>query len=158
MGILILAGAFGCSRGQEKSVEEITTPPGYSNSDIIRNPVSADSPTDTSQAATIVFEQDHHDFGSVSEGSVVTHTFRFTNPGNAPLLINNAQSTCGCTVPEWPKEPIPPGGSGSIRVRFETTGRPGSQSKRVSIFANTLPAETRIYLTGKVIPQSDSKK
>jgi hypothetical protein len=93
------------------------------NSDIIRNPVSAKEPIDTVNVAKIEFEETEHDFGVVGEGVIIEHVFKFTNTGKMPLIINSARSTCGCTVPEWPKDPIPPGEGGEISVRFNTKGK-----------------------------------
>jgi hypothetical protein len=81
---------------------------------------------------------------------VVEHTFAFTNTGKKPLLISNARSTCGCTVPDWPKEPIMPGKSGVIQVRFNTENKAKEQVKPVTITANTYPATNKVYLQGFV--------
>ena len=85
---------------------------------------------------TIQFEDTKHSFGNITEGEVVKHAYKFTNTGNNPLLISNAVASCGCTVPNYPKEPIPPGGSGEIVVVFNSTGRPGHQQKNVLIYSN----------------------
>ena len=92
-------------------------------------------------------------FGKVESGKVIDHSLSFTNTGSVPLLIGNASSSCGCTVPEWPQAPIPPGGKGAIRVRFDTQGKTGEQRKPVFITANTYPANTTLYLIGEVIPK-----
>jgi hypothetical protein len=102
------------------------------------------------------FESTEYDFGSVSEGEVVEYTFRFTNTGKAPLLINKATATCGCTVPEWPKQPVGVGEAGVISVKFNTTNKPNMQTKYVNINANTKPEITRLKISGNVIPSEDS--
>lgn len=118
---------------------------------IIRNPVTADSDeVDTSQLAKMEFDTTTFNFGSVDPGAIVTHDFEFTNTGNVPLIISDVRSTCGCTVAEWPREPIPPGGTGEIPVRFDTKNKKGIQSKPVTITANTFPAKTVLYLNGRV--------
>src|SRR5687767_14798414 len=66
----------------------------------------------------ISFKTTEHDFGTINEGQVVEHTFALTNTGEAPLIIQNAQPSCGCTVPNWSKEPIPPGGTGFVKAKF----------------------------------------
>ncbi|GAB4255224.1 MAG: hypothetical protein Kow0027_21800 [Saprospiraceae bacterium] len=119
-------------------------------SQIIRNPVSADGTVDTVNVAKMTFEEPEFNFGEVKEGDVVSHVFKFTNTGKVPLLINNAKSTCGCTIPKWPKEFIEPGQSGEIAVEFNTSGKSGFQEKPVTITANTYPSTTRIYLRGFV--------
>ncbi|MEY3052808.1 MAG: hypothetical protein RLY31_2593 [Bacteroidota bacterium] len=119
-------------------------------SEIVRSPVSADGRIDTVQVARMVFTDTVFDFDEVGEGAMVRHVFRFENTGKVPLVINNAQSTCGCTVPAWPREPVPPGRTGEIEVEFNTAGKEGFQEKSVTIAANTYPSLTRVYLRGYV--------
>jgi hypothetical protein len=102
------------------------------------------------------FESTEYDFGTVDEGEVVEYTFRFTNTGKAPLLINKATATCGCTVPKWPKQPVGVGEAGVISVKFNTTNKPNMQTKYVNINANTKPEITRLKISGNVIPSEDS--
>ncbi len=144
------------SEQSEKSVQEIMSEGPISNSDIIRNPVSADEPVDTVNVAKITFEETTFDFGEAREGEIVTHTYRFTNTGQVPLLISSARSTCGCTVPEWPREPIPPGEQGAIEVRFNTKSKRNRQSKPITIVANTYPSATKVFLNGFVIPEEEA--
>jgi hypothetical protein len=106
----------------------------------------------------IRYDNERFDFGVADEGEVVKHTFKFTNVGKEPLLINNAKGSCGCTVPTWPKEAIPPGGIGEIKVEFNTKGKPGMQSKRVTVTANTTPTETFIEIKGEVRAKSQTAK
>lgn len=123
---------------------------GGAISDMIRNPVSADNPQDTSSLARITFDETVFDFDTIAEGSIVEHSFKFKNTGKSPLVINNARSSCGCTVPEWPKDPIPAGGKGEILVRFNSTDKTGSQNKPITIFANSYPQQTVIRIRGFV--------
>lgn len=152
---LLLSLGFSCQSGsemaREKSVQEITAADKITNSSIIRNPVSAKVPEDTVNIAKFAFAESHHDFGEVMEGEIVTHVFHFENVGKQPLVISNARSTCGCTVPEWPKDPIAPGEKGQIEVKFNTRGKGNTQRKPVTITANTYPSSTVVYLEGKVI-------
>lgn len=136
--------------GDEKSVQEIKDAAKISNSSIIRNPVSVAEPTDTVNVAKLVFSETSFNFGEVEEGKVVTHEYRFVNEGKVPLLIGNAKSTCGCTVPKWPKEPIEPGRGGTISVRFNTSGKTKQQRKPITITANTYPSKSVVYLEGFV--------
>ncbi len=126
---------------------------GGTNSDMINNPATAGMPTDTNQLARIVFEESEFDFGTVKEGDVVTHSFKFTNTGKVPLTILKARSSCGCTVPEWPEEPIPPGGTGEISARFNTEGKSERQKKMITVTANTYPNESRVVISGDVTPE-----
>lgn len=149
--LVLLLIATSCQSGQKgtSEVEEIAVGP---NAQIIRNPITANRLVDSSQVAQILFESTRHDFGEVGEGKIVEHTFRFTNTGSVPLLISDARSTCGCTVPKWPEEPVPPGEQGDILVRFNTENKIKYQQKPITITANTLPAQTRVYLEGFVVP------
>ena len=81
------------------------------------------------------FKESTYNFGSVTDGEKVEHTYKFKNTGNDPLIISNAQGSCGCTVPQWPKEPIAPGKSGEIKVVFDSKGKVGKQNKTVTITA-----------------------
>lgn len=135
----------------EKSIEEVQAEGKISS--IIRNPATADESVDTVNVAKIHFEEDTYNFGDVNEGDVVIHTFPFTNTGKVPLVITNARSTCGCTVPDWPKEPIPPGGKSEINVEFNTKNKKRDQTKAVTITANTYPSATKVFLVGYVNPK-----
>lgn len=111
--------------------------------------LSANAPID-GPVTSIQYEEEKFEFGVTDEGQVIKHIFKFKNTGTEPLVISNAKGSCGCTVPTWPKEPIPPGGSGEIKVEFNTKGKPGRQSKRVTVTANTNPTETFIEVAGEV--------
>jgi len=108
------------------------------------NQISADAPVFTLKDDRV------YDFGKVKEGEIVEKTFAFQNTGKSPLLISNITASCGCTTPEWPKEPIPPGGESTIVVRFNSTGKPGQQSKAVTITANTEPPVIELFIKGVV--------
>lgn len=103
---------------------------------------------------TIAFEETEYDFGMVMEGEKVVHDYKFTNTGEEPLIISNAKGSCGCTVPDWPREPIAPGESGVIKVQFDSKNKGkvggGLQSKRVTITANTDPVNSYLTIKGKV--------
>jgi hypothetical protein len=83
------------------------------------------------------FDQSEHDFGTIEKGSKVDYTFHFKNTGEADLLITNAIGSCGCTVPEYPKEAIKPGASEEIKVSFNSAGKNGQQQKSVTLTTNT---------------------
>jgi hypothetical protein len=108
------------------------------------------SASTTQNGAGISFEKNSYDFGEIKEGEKVTHEFKFSNNGTVPLIISNATASCGCTVPEYPKEPIAPGEAGVIKVIFNSAGKTGMQHKVVTLTSNTNPATTEVYLTGEV--------
>ena len=100
------------------------------------------------------FVQEEHNFGQIRDGDIVSHTFRFTNSGEAPLIISKATAACGCTVPQWPKQPIPAGGSGEIQVQFDSSNKPGMQNKVVTITANTESKVKKLLIRAQVNPRS----
>ena len=83
----------------------------------------------------IEFSKEVHDYGNIKYGGEPNWTFEFKNTGNEPLIITNAKGSCGCTVPDWPKEPIAPGATGVIKVKYDTN-RPGPINKSVTISTN----------------------
>ena len=100
------------------------------------------------------FDQEEHNFAQIRDGDIVSHTFRFTNSGEAPLIISKATAACGCTVPQWPKQPIPVGGSGEIQVQFDSSNKPGMQNKVVTITANTESKVKKLLIRAQVNPRS----
>lgn len=108
--------------------------------------------------ARILFDETEFNFGKINQGDTVRHTFTFKNDSDEPLLISNASASCGCTIPEWPKEPVAPGEGGVITVKFNSTGKSGVQNKTVIVTANTLPNVTNVSLKGEVLvtPKRDS--
>ena len=99
------------------------------------------------------FQEELHDFGTIKDGDVVEHVFTFVNTGEAPLIISDAKATCGCTVPEKPTEPIPVGGTGEIKVRFNSKNKPGIQNKTVTLTANTWPTTHRLRIKANVVKE-----
>ncbi len=95
-----------------------------------------------------------HDFGNLTDQKDAEYTFKFKNTGKTPLIITNASASCGCTVPEFPKEPIMPGKDGAIKVTFHTAGKSGPFTKTVFIQSNAAADKERyeIYIKGNVTP------
>lgn len=100
-------------------------------------------------------KNDTYDFGKIPEGPVAEHVFEFKNTGKQPLIISNANASCGCTTPEWNKEPILPGKKGKITVRYNTQGRVGPIAKSVYISSNAQLPEGKdryeLYIKGEVL-------
>jgi hypothetical protein len=90
------------------------------------------------------FEEPQYNLGTITEGDKATHSYKFTNTGSNPLFITNAIASCGCTVPSYPKDPIPPGGQGEIQVEFNSTGRVGHHKKSVMVYSNAEQEATSI--------------
>jgi hypothetical protein len=104
----------------------------------------------------IDFTKETHDYGTIKYGADGSCSFEFKNTGNAPLIISNAKGSCGCTVPEWPKEPIAPGAKASIKVKYDTN-RPGVINKNVTITSNAVNSpEKVIYIKGTVSPAPEN--
>lgn len=95
-----------------------------------------------------------HDFGTIKEGDVVEYTYTFKNTGEAPLIIQGAQGSCGCTVPQWSKEPIQVGATGFVKAKFDSQGKPNTQNKTVTVTANTWPKQTVLRFKAMVLPKA----
>jgi hypothetical protein len=123
-------------------------------------PPSADNPAEVvpvGPLTSITYPETEFDFGEIEEGEKVNHEFKFKNTGKEPLVISKAQGSCGCTVPDWPREPIPVGGEAIIKVQYDSRGKGKSkaeggraENKRVTITANTDPVNTYLYIKGTV--------
>ena len=121
---------------------------GKLSTDLVTSPKSA---TETSnKQAAIKFEKEEHDFGTLLQGEVVTYSFHFTNTGNMPLIISEVGSSCGCTVGDYPHEPIAPGKKGDIKVTYDSKGHHGFQSRTLTVLSNTIPAKTVLRIKGTV--------
>jgi hypothetical protein len=148
----VLALAFtqyACNQQAEEKeaagAAEITT-------ELINNPNTAqEEAVDPETAPVIQFENEVYEFGQITQGEKVQHSFTFTNSGKSNLIIASASGSCGCTVPSWPKEPIAPGETGQIDVVFDSNGKQGKQNKTVTLVANTVPNKTVIALKGEVL-------
>ncbi|TSE06802.1 MULTISPECIES: DUF1573 domain-containing protein [Aquimarina] len=146
-GILILAGAFAmtfvsCKDNAAEKVKEENVE------------IAADRDAKNADFPVMTFSEIEHDFGTINEGDVVEHKFAFTNTGKAPLVIVSAKGSCGCTVPEWPKEPIAPGATGEMLVKFNSNGKPNQQTKQVTITANTESGKETLKIKAMVTPKA----
>ena len=96
------------------------------------------------------FEIETYDFGTIKQGDKVTHDFDFVNSGKEPLVISEAHGSCGCTVPQWPKEAVAKGAKATIHVEFNSTGKMGMQDKTVTISSNAKSGQKVLHLKGNV--------
>ena len=119
---------------------------------------AADRDIKSEDLPIMTFEETEHDFGVINEGDVVEHKFKFTNTGKSPLVISSAKGSCGCTVPSFPKEPVAPGESAEMLVKFSSSGKPNMQQKTVTITANTAAGKERIKIKAKVTPDPEKQK
>jgi len=101
----------------------------------------------------LTLEKTTHDFGDIFQGETVEQVFKFTNTGNQPLIITNIPTTCGCTQPVWPREPIMPGGKGEIKVGFNSTGKLNKQTKNLPIISNANNDPAITFTTNVLVKQ-----
>ncbi|MEN7546597.1 DUF1573 domain-containing protein [Rapidithrix thailandica] len=103
------------------------------------------------------FEATEHDFGQILEGELAKHTFKFENIGNAPIVISAVRASCGCTTPDWPKEPVMPGETANIQVVFNSKHRPGNFYKSITITSNAKSPSMVLKIRGFVIREETDK-
>jgi Protein of unknown function (DUF1573) len=125
-----------------------TNQPAKNTFDPLTPPTAA--PVDNGPKSSISFPVMDHDFGKVKQNSENKYTFKFTNTGKLPLTISNAQGSCGCTVPDYPKAPIAPGAVGDINVVYKPGMQQGNQAKTVTVTANTDPPQTILRINADV--------
>ncbi|MCS7298178.1 MAG: DUF1573 domain-containing protein [Bacteroidia bacterium] len=149
VGMLVVLWAA-CSTVSKK--EDTTNQTAISPSGTVSE---GSQPSSPSQEATakIEFDKMEHDFGKIREGEKASYRFRVRNPGTIPLRITDVKPSCGCTVPAWTKDPIPPGGEGFVEVVFDSQGRSGEQMKTVTVFANTDPPTHILRFRGLVVSE-----
>ena len=148
LGLSVLLMLTACNHSEKlpNGEEKLST-------DIINNPASA-SGRKSAESPAFNFAEDRHHFGEVSEGEVVSYTFVFTNSGGSDLVIASATGSCGCTVPEYSKNPVAPGSKGEIKVTFDTNGKSGMVSKTITLVANTVPATKVLTVSAEIISKN----
>mgnify|MGYP000380310583 CR=1 FL=1 len=123
---------------------KITADPSMSANPPVQNQV-VNNPT------SMAFNEMAHDFGTIDQNSENTYVFNFTNTGDKPLIIETATGSCGCTVPEFPREPIAPGATSEIKVVYKPGKQKGLQNKTITVIANTQPKDTRLSISANVL-------
>lgn len=139
---LLFAGAalsmlFACNNPSQKSDES-------------GDSTAYETSSNTAGTGKITFESDVFDFGTIKEGEVVEHTFKFKNEGKEPVILAQVTASCGCTTPSYTVDPILPGKEGDIKVSFNSAGQPGVQQKIVTVSSNAENAVTTVQLKGTV--------
>jgi len=124
---------------------------------LIFNPASHNAMTaeDSARMPILVFDTLEHHFGEIKEGDLATYDFKFTNKGKGNLLITEVHASCGCTTPYYPKNIIKPGQSDTIKIEYNSKGRPGMFRKGVTVTSNTYPNTTKLTIAGSVKPSDD---
>ncbi len=160
--VLFVAGALvftvACKDASKDAAREVPAATTTNPSTTQVTPATPAEAIPVGPLTSIQYPETEHDFGEIQEGEKIVHEFTFKNTGNEPLVISKAQGSCGCTVPDWPREPIPVGAEGVIKVQYDSRGKGKTaaeggraENKRVTITANTDPANTYLYIKGKVI-------
>jgi hypothetical protein len=134
--MVVIAFTLSCSQNK-----------GNKNNDGINN----DTPK--VEVPELTFDKNTHDFGKIIAGERVAYAFRFTNTGNSPLIITGIRSGCGCTVGDYPKDPLKTGDQARINVVFNSAGRKGFQSESVTVLNNSLTPMVVLRITAEVLEQ-----
>ena len=145
--VAVIGGLYACG-GDKPAAEK-----GNLDTSVVDNPATAENKEGVDadvEVAEFTFEKEVHDFGTIVQGEKVAYSFKFKNTGKADLIITSAKGSCGCTVPEYPVEPIAPGAEGVIDVVFNSDGKSGQQNKKVTIVANTVPNTKVLAINGTV--------
>ena len=140
--LLVSLALFSCSSSSDEKT--ITT-------DLVNSPLTANSKAEKVLTPNIEMLETSYDFGEMKQGESVTHNFILKNTGDADLIITAAKGSCGCTVPEWPKNPIAKGEEAAIKVTFNSAGKSGKQNKTVTLVSNAIPNTKVITINGNVI-------
>ena len=115
---------------------------------------AAPQPATNPNAPVITFEKTTHDYGTIAKGGDGTCEFKFKNTGVEPLILSNVTSSCGCTVPEWPREPILKGKTASIKVKYNTD-RIGPINKTITVVSNGKESSIQLRIVGSVVDNSN---
>lgn len=99
----------------------------------------------------IAFTETSHDFGDIVQGDRVEYIFQFENTGTEPLILSDVRTTCGCTAPEWPREPVAPGENAELKVMFNSTGKIGVQNKVITVMSNAVNSPARVKIVTNVL-------
>lgn len=122
------------------------------STDIINVPGTASGSTtvEAGAAPVITFKEEKHDFGTIVQGEKVSYSFTFKNTGGSDLVISSAQGSCGCTVPDYPKDAIKPGAEGKIDVSFNSEGKSGQVEKTVTLVTNCNPSTKILTIASNI--------
>ncbi len=150
--VLIASGSMMTTFAQDKNVKNVApvATPAVQAVPAAVQATPAAQPADNPNAPVLKFKIEKHDFGTVPEGPAAVFEFEFTNEGKEPLILSNVQASCGCTTPTWPKEPVLPGKSSTIKASYNTQGRPGPFTKSITVTSNAKTPSTVLMINGTV--------
>jgi len=118
-------------------------------------PADSDNPIANAGMAKFEWNETTHDFGKIEVNAPVEHKFTFTNNGKSPLVISNVKPSCGCTVTEYTKEPVPPGKTGFVKATYDTK-RIGAFNKSIRVTANIEGGTEMLMIKGEVVPEGEN--
>ena len=148
--VMAAAIMLGSCKGDDKG-DKASNDPSVPT-DVVNIPSTASGEAaDPGSQPVVTFEKESHDFGKITQGEKVSYSFKFKNTGGSDLVISSAQGSCGCTVPDYPKKPIPPGEEGKIDVVFDSNGKSGKTSKTVTVVTNANPASRVLTVSTEII-------
>ena len=140
--LLVSLALVSCSSSSDESA--ITT-------DLVNSPLTGNSKAKKVLTPKIEIIETSYNFGEIQQGESVSHDFILKNTGDADLIITAAKGSCGCTVPQWPKDPIAKGEEAVIKVTFNSAGKSGKQNKTITLVSNAIPNTKVITINGNVI-------
>lgn len=145
---LLLAGT-GCSNPEKTPAEK-----GLLDPSMVHNPhtINGIDPKEAAALPVMTFADTTHNFGGATEGESLVYDFAFTNTGKTPLLISGASGSCGCTVTDFPREPIAPGKGGVLKAIFNTAGKQGHQEKVITVINNTERSSQLLFIQADITP------
>lgn len=146
---LLLAGAS-CTHQKDADNQQVDPA-------LVESPVSAQGSNNNGELPVFAFEKENHEFGEIKQGDKVSYDFKFRNTGKSPLIISTVSATCGCTVPEYSKDPVNPGDEGVVKVSFDSEGKTGMTSKTVTVLANTIPNTKVLTISADIITPETGK-
>lgn len=138
---ILVIGLVACAPRKEKDID----------TDMVNIDATASGNAPTGKAPQMKFEMMEHDFGTISQGERVTTQFKFKNTGGTDLVISEAHGSCGCTVPDYPRKAIPPGGEDVIKVEFNSEGKSGMNEKTVTLTTNCEPPTLILTIKADVV-------
>ncbi len=148
IGSFVLATS--CKKQEEVAAETVAPTEQQPVATEVPMPETATPPAD-GKFPVMEFDKKEHDFGTINQGDKVVYTFNFKNTGEADLIISNAVGSCGCTVPEYPKQPIAPGEKAAIKVSFNPKGKNGMQNKTVTLTTNTAKGMEMLTVKANIV-------
>ena len=147
---------FACDKGTETNTTSSTSNDKVEDTKTPAASVSLkeeDTPAEEGKLAKFEFTETQFDFGNIQQGDVVEHVFKFKNTGEAPLVITDTKTTCGCTTPTFTKDPVAPGEEGEILVKFNSTGKSGNTAKTITVLANVEGGRSLLRITTNILTE-----